>query len=570
MKKEYVLKNWRFRIKHLHLLEAVHGETAHVIPRDFVLQEDPFTAAEYDRTYDVEKDVTLPHTWNVDPDPEIQVYRGIGSYETTITLSGLKHCMAVLYVGAAYHTANVYVNGHPSFYHSGSGYLPFEADITDYLIEGENRIRIDVDNTPKKEMLPHMLDFDWADDGGLTRNVSLKLYEEQDIYDADIRYEVDIIDGERASGRLFVTLDAEPQDYRVEVLDCTTQEMVLSETSDEEEMLELEFEDFTLWSPENPRLYLVRVIGETDVYEKRIGFRTIEVKGTSVLLNGKPVYLQGCEWMPGSHPDYGTAEIPEISEIYLRKLREAGCVFTRFHWQQDDWFYDWCDEHGLMVQEEIPYWGYPKISTPMQMEIAENQAIDMVHYHGHHPSIICWGAGNELGGADPETIDYVDHMVAFFKELDDSRLVNYVSNSLGLDQNVELDDAALHGDIAMWNEYLGLWQPCDDVEAVVRRTAKKAGNMPILVSEFGLCEPRFAGGDEKRCEILRDRLPLYADIDNMCGYVYFCLNDYRTQMGEEGEKRYRRRVHGSIDMYGNEKPSYQLFRALQKKYSKNP
>ena len=533
MKRSYELTNWTFRIGDL----------------------DPA----------VEKEVTLPHTWNTDPDPRLQTYRGVGSYEITLPLAMIRNRSAILYIGAAYHTANIYVNGRPAAYHTGCGYLPFEADITEYLQKGDNRIRIDVDNTPKKEMLPHMLDFDWADDGGLTRSVTLDLYEEMDFFGADIRYEVDVIRGDRASGRLFVTPDAEPQEYRVTVLDYKTGETVLSGVPDEEGYTELEFEDLSLWSPAQPNLYLVRILGETDIYEKRIGFRTIEVRGTEVLLNGKPIYLKGCEWMPGSHPEYGTAETPEISTVYLQKLREAGCNFTRFHWQQDDYIYDWCDEHGLMVQEEIPYWGFPKVSTPLQQEIAEDQAVNMVHYHGHHPSIAAWGVGNELNGAAPETIWYVDHMTAFFKDLDESRLVNYVSNTLGLDENVDEDDAALHGDIAMWNEYLGLWQPCGDVPGTIRRTAEKAGSMPFLVSEFGLCEPVFSGGDERRCEILRERLPLYHEIPNMCGYVYFCLNDYRTQVGEEGEGRLRRRVHGSTDLYGTGKPSYLLFRELQEK-----
>ena len=80
----------------------MHYETANSVRRDYVLQADPFTAAEYDREYEIEKEVSLPHTWNVDPDPELQEYRGIGSYETTVMLSGMKYCSGVLYIGAAY------------------------------------------------------------------------------------------------------------------------------------------------------------------------------------------------------------------------------------------------------------------------------------------------------------------------------------------------------------------------------------------------------------------------------------------------------------------------------------
>ncbi|MDE6412946.1 MAG: hypothetical protein K2K42_03500, partial [Eubacterium sp.] len=247
----------------------------------------------------------------------------------------------------------------------------------------------------------------------------------------------------------------------------------------------------------------------------------------------------------------------------LKQLKNAGCVFTRFHWQQDDSLFDWCDENGLLVQEEIPYWGYPKQATALQLDIAKQQADEMVYFHANHPSIICWGVGNELGAETELTIEYVDNMVAYFKSLDSRRLVNYVSNSISRNENVDKDDAALHGDIAMWNDYLGLWEPSDDIENHMIRTCKKAKGMPLLVSEFGLCEPHFKGGDKERARILKERLEMYARIDNICGYMWFSLNDYRTHCGEAGEDKMRQRVHGSTDLYGNEKPSYRLLCELQ-------
>lgn len=83
-----------------------------------------------------------------------------------------------------------------------------------------------------------------------------------------------------------------------------------------------------------------------------------------------------------------------------------------------------------------------------------------------------------------------------------------------------------------------------------------------MVTEFGLCEPHFSGGDQKRCEVQRERMRLYPQVRNLKGYVWFSLNDYRTHMGEEGSGKMKWRVHGSTDLYGNEKPSYLLFKKL--------
>ena len=267
--------------------------------------------------------------------------------------------------------------------------------------------------------------------------------------------------------------------------------------------------------------------------------------------------------MPGSHPDFGMAEPLDHSIKCLKQLKTAGCVFTRFHWQQDSALFDWCDENGLLVQEEIPYWGYPKQATPLQLDIAKQQADEMMHFHFNHPSIVCWGVGNELGAETEPTIQYVKDMVQYFKAYDKRRLVNYVSNTLSRVENAEKDDATLYGDIAMWNDYLGLWEPSDDIINHMLRTCKKAQGMPLLVSEFGLCEPHFKGGDKERARILQERLAMYKEIPNICGYMWFSLNDYRTHCGEEGEDKLRRRVHGSTDLYGNEKPSYRLLCRLQ-------
>ena len=510
-----------------------------------------------------EKSVTLPHTWNVDDNMQVQLYRGIAEYQTEVNIDVLENKTAVLYFGCAYHTANIYVNGKLAGDHSGSGYTPFELDVTEYLTVGENTILVTLDNYKKEEMLPHALDFDWADDGGLTRNVTLTVYDKTDLFDMNVTYSIAEISDSLCSGVINLNIDCTPQVVEIEVLDYKTNEQVISKTARVDGVISLPFENLKLWDINNPNLYIIKVKTKDDEIVKRTGFRTIEVKGSSVLLNGKEIYLKGCEWMPGSHPDYGMAEPLEHSIKCLSQLKNAGCVFTRFHWQQDTSIFDWCDENGLLVQEEIPYWGYPKKAAELQISIAKQQADAMVRYHAHHPSIVCWGVGNELGGEFKETIDYVKLMYRYFKSLDCTRLVNYVSNSVSRDEDVELDDATLYGDIAMWNEYLGLWQPCDDVASVIERTYNKIGNMPSMVTEFGLCEPHFKGGDEKRTEILLERIPIYKSLPNMVGYVWFSLNDYRTHCGEAGEGKLKQRIHGSTDLYGNEKPSYTVFKNIK-------
>lgn len=511
--------------------------------------------------------VTVPHTWNTDD--AVMRYRGEARYETEVFVDADKQGLrAYLSFRAVYHSARVWVNGTFAGAHSRSGYTPFELDVTQLLRFGEkNTVTVSVDNTHTEELLPHGGDFDWADDGGLIRAVTLRFAPPDAIRYLYVEETLADIDGAVGSGTLRLKTafaDGGVRGGTVRIVDRAEGRVVLERVFDRiENEVTLDFARLKLWSCRTPNLYQVSLETDTDRLEVKTGLRRIEVKGDRILLNGADIFLKGCEWMPGSHPVYGMAEPLSHSVKCLEQLRDAGCVFTRFHWQQDDALYDWCDENGLLVQEEIPYWGYPKQAAPLQTQIAEQQAREMVAAHRNHPSIICWGVGNELGAETAPTIAYIRHMVSYFKSLDARRLVNYVSNTLSRVENEGKDDGTLYGDIAMWNDYLGLWEPSEDIEAHARRTAEKCAGMPLVVSEFGLCEPHFSGGDERRAAILRERLALYAAIPAVRGYVWFSLNDYRTHVGEEGDGRFRRRVHGSVDWYGNEKPSYRLLQALQ-------
>lgn len=102
------------------------------------------------------------------------------------------------------------------------------------------------------------------------------------------------------------------------------------------------------------------MIKEIDCVDVTVGFRSLTVRNGQFVLNGETVELVGTEWMPGSDPRIGNAETKEDIARWLTLLKGCNCIFTRVHWQQDDAFFDWCDRHGMLVQEEVPLWGQPK------------------------------------------------------------------------------------------------------------------------------------------------------------------------------------------------------------------
>ncbi|MBS4980566.1 MAG: hypothetical protein KHZ72_04265 [Lachnospiraceae bacterium] len=511
-----------------------------------------------------EKNIKIPHTWSVEPDTE--EYLGKAVYHTHTYIDQIyAEKRILLCFKAVYHSAEVYINGKFAGGQKGKGFLPFEVDITDKVALGsENEIEVIVDNSYQEDMLPRMDSFDWACDGGIIRGVFLKIQNQNSLECVRVQAYAEILDDTHSNGALKIRwngLDVKPEEnVNVEIMDYQSGGVVFSEDVDVcGEMTELIVENVRLWSTQFPQLYIVRLAYGEEVVRIRVGFRTIEVKNGQIFLNGQKIYLKGCEWMPGSHPDYGMAEPLEHSIFRLRQLKESGCNFTRFHWQQADEVFDWCDENGLMVQEEIPYWQTPDTPLENTKILAKEQADIMVSAHGHHPSIVCWGCGNELHEAtEPGTIQYVEEMKQYFKMQDMTRLVNYVSYTLGLEENLHKDDATLYGDIAMWNDYLGLWHQCSEpICERIQEVAKKCKDIPLVISEFGLCEPKLKGGDERRCRILKERIETYIKTPQIAGWIWFSLNDYRTCMGEAGQGRFRRRIHGSTDLYGNTKPSYE-------------
>src|SRR5690606_17156834 len=166
------------------------------------------------------------------------------------------------------------------------------------------------------------------------------------------------------------------------------------------------------------------------------------------------------------------------------------------------------------------------------------------------PCIYAWGMGNEIDGQAAGTSAYMRELRAYMQTLDDRRFINYVSNTIHLEPQL---DAAGTGDVLMWNEYIGTWHGDLDFEEVIGRIEGAHPHKPICIAEYGLCEPAFEGGDARRAQILSDKTALYRTHPGIAYLIYFSLNDYRTQMGEEGEGRFMQRVHGSVDVYGTPK-----------------
>lgn len=513
--------------------------------------------------------VTVPGTWNVNKATEN--YRGVAWYQKNF-MAAQNWAGKKIYLkfGAVYHDAVVYINGKKAGEHLNSGYNAFSIEISKYVKPGaDNSIVVAAANHYSKTNLPYKNVFDWADDGGITRSVSIHVTGQAAIRYVHVTPVIDLKDS-TGSSTVKVKLhdDAVKAAQFAVVLKERKSGKVLFEgnikakRSGEEYLFDLKKSKVTPWHFDNPFLYelSLKVLQDnkvSDVKTVRFAYRTIKFDNGQMLLNNEPVKLPGIEYMPGGGPEYGAAEPSKHIDSVVKMLKKLNVVITRFHWQQDEEWLDPMDEAGILVQEEIPWWQQPVKLTPQLMATARLQLNEMIEAHYNHPSIFAWGLNNEVSSTQEDN----QALKAFVHSLDATRMATVIGNKL--DKKLAADPS-LMGDLPTWNEYVGTWNGAnrEELPAKLDQIGKMLNGKPLLITEYGLCEPAFAGGDARRVDDMFYHINEWRKKPFIAGFIYFCLNDYRTQMGEEGEGKFKIRRHGIADVYLKPKASFDIFRQI--------
>ncbi len=532
-------------------------------------------------------EVTVPHTWQISAPSES--FLGTGWYRRSFEAPRSRAKEFVrLEFEAAYHSARVWLNGKTIGEHLGKGYTAFTLDASPDLRIGEtNEIVVAVNNSLDERMLPRGKSFDWTPDGGLIRPVSLLVSPPVFIERIDVDALPDL-DRRRAKldARVAIRNTTEtPTNLAVSyrVIEEQTGRVVAAKRHATTAKLEprvshdvalppVEWSDPALWHFDHPHLYRLEIeISDGDLAAHRasatFGVRRLEVKGTGFYLNGERVWLMGAERMAGSNPQFGMAEPSAWIRHDHDDLKELNVVFTRVHWQQDRRVLDYCDRHGMLLQEEVPAWGpdtFKGMTGEVDADIMQNgleQLGEMIVQHRNHPCVVAWGLCNEVNGQNPPAQAFIKRMAEEARQLDPHRLLTYASNSLH--ENIGKDIAGAL-DFVSWNEYYESWQE-GNVESVRRNLQaiqQAFPNKPLVISEYGYCEcaEGRVGGDPRRIEILATHNTVYREFDFVGGAIFFDYNDYRTIYGDKGAGVLKQRVHGVVDVYGGRKPSFEVLR----------
>jgi len=529
--------------------------------------------------------VRVPHTWQVDT-ASVE-YRGVAWYRRTFDAPQEWQNSAVrIEFEAVFHTATVWINGESAGEHVRKGYTAFLLDITHLLRWGSpNTIAVRVDNAFDEKMVPRGRSSDWAHDGGIYRPVQLLITPKIFVERVGVEALPELATGD---GGLTITAyvrntDSKPWRGRAlfRVVDEETGLTVLSSSvtsnlsieggATRTSRFEATLPKAKLWHFDHPNLYrLVFSIAngeETHQLAVTFGVRKLEVKDSGFYLNGERVRLMGVERMAGSNPNFGMAEPSDWIVHDHDDVKHLNCVFTRVHWPQDKRVLDYCDRHGILMQSEIPTWGYDTFAgmgSEPDTELVQNaleQLREMIARDRNHPCVVVWGLSNEIGGQNPPAYQFAKRMLEEAKRLDPHRLCSYASNSLN--ETPQRDVAGLM-DFIETNEYFGSWAPGSAVEVGKHLDDLHAAfpGKPVVISEYGYCactEDR-PEGDEHRIEILRSHDAAIRSKDFVAGAIFFCYNDYRTHVGDRGLGALNQRVHGVVDLYGEQKASYEVLR----------
>ena len=529
--------------------------------------------------------VLVPHTWQVDL--AFVDYRGVAWYRRTFDAPIEWQNSAVrIEFEAVFHTATIWINGELAGEHVRKGYTAFGLDITRLLSWGEsNTIAVRVDNAFDEHMVPRGRSSDWAHDGGIYRPVQLLITAKTFVERVDVEAIPHLTsgDGKIAIAAHLRNTSSKPWIGRASfrIVDDETGLTVLTgsdtpgftikSAGTQTRKFEATLPKAKLWHFDHPNLYrlIFSIAGGRESHQLTVtfGVRRLEAKGSEFYLNGERVRLMGVERMAGSNPEFGMAEPSQWITHDYDDLKHLNCVFTRVHWPQDKRVLDYCDRHGILMQSEIPAWGYDTFAgmgAEPDADILQNaleQLREMIARDRNHPSVVVWGLCNEVGGQNPPAYQFVKHMLEEAKRLDPKRLCSYASNSLI--KTPERDAAGLM-DIIEVNEYFGTWYP-GTLEALAKHLDDlhvAFPGKPVVISEYGYCactkdRPE---GDEHRIEGLLSHDAVLRSKDFVAGAIFFCYNDYRSHVGYSSAGALKQNVHGVVDLYGAQKTSYQVLR----------
>ncbi len=498
--------------------------------------------------YDFSKAPTLkvPGDWNTQRE-SLFYYEGPIWYEHDFTYQPKAHTRLFLHVGAANYRSWFWVNGQKVCEHEG-GFTSFNCEVTAVVHAGANFVLAAVDNTRHEDGVP-TLETDWWNYGGLHRSISLIEVPEAfiDQYDVHLsRTQETTITPHGNDFGVIGSLQLAHIEGWVHVIGGHIGDKVevqipeLKSTGsgvlalDGRAQIHLVTSSLERWSPESPKLYEVKIIAGQDSVTDLIGFRTIETRGTQILLNGKPIFLRGIAIHAEAPYRTGRANTDKDAETLLGWARELGCNFVRLaHYPHDESMLRAADRMGLLVWSENPVYWALQFDNPKVLSKATQQLDEEIGTSRNHAAIILWSMANETPNNETRT-RFIETLAGHARELDPTRLITAALLVRAEGHTKIVDDSLGQAlDVIGVNEYIGWYE--QHPESADTTEWRIDYQKPMIVSEFGGgAKAGLHGGENDRwteeyqANIYRHQLGMLNRIPQLRGMSPWILMDFRS------------------------------------------
>jgi beta-glucuronidase len=483
-------------------------------------------------SFDQSPTLTVPKDWN-SQDNKLLLYEGAVWYRRKFEFTPAAGTRVFLHIGAANYESEVYLNARKLGAHIG-GFTPYDLEVTGALKPTGNSLVIRVDNRRRADGVP-TVNTDWWNYGGLTRDVYLYTTPTTVL----ARYTIRLAPGDPAQIEVRAELDGPQRQQDISVAIPELQ-LAASAPTDALGRAVMRFKtpaDLIRWAPDHPKRYEVTIASATDRITEKIGFRTIEVRGTDILLNGEPIFLRGICIHEENPIRGGRAYSREDAQLLLGWAKQLNCNFARLaHYPHSENMAEVADELGILLWEEIPVYWTIAWDNPGTLQNARDQLNDLIVRDHNRASVIVWSMANETP-VIPARTTFLRQLIADARALDGTRLVSAAMEVRKAPDDphsrIVDDPLGAYTDILSFNEYIGWYDGTLESIPQVKWTLGYA--KPVVITEFGADAlqgyhadnlTRFS--EEYQAELYRKTIPMLRAIPALRGTCPWILCDFRS------------------------------------------
>jgi len=510
--------------------------------------------------------LNVPGDWN-SQDTKFLYYEGTVWYKKSFDFKNVAADKKVfLYFGAVNYKCDVYLNGKKLGAHKG-GFTPFNFEIPeDLLKEKENFLVVKVDNKRYADEIP-TLNTDWWNYGGITRDVQLVLVPQNFIRDYSIQLSKTSLSTKEKKIEGWIKFSAPVnENILLEIPGLKFKKEIA--VSGDSAAFNFTLPALELWSYQRPKLYQIILTSKDDKVKDKIGFRTIEVQGSKILLNGKPIFLRGIciheEIADQGRRAYSKADALQL----LKQVKELNANMVRLaHYPHNENMVRMADSLGILVWSEIPVYWTIDFGNAEVLQKAKQQLNEMITRDRNRCSIIIWSVGNETPVTDART-NFMGNLAQTARQMDGYRIISAALETHTDNGIITVDDPlGQYTDMVSVNEYLGWYgglpNNCRNAQWKIKY------DKPLFFSETGAealggyhADSLTRWSEEYQEWFYREQVEMMKRMpSNFSGLSPWILNDFRSPRRNNPTYQQGWNNKGLFDHNGKKKKAFYVLKS---------